>query len=640
MTSALKRSLSTPSGRIRNQQEFLARIREPFKKAAKNVFKTNFVKEQRALVKLEREMLEIIKQNPGALTKAVRARAIKILDEAYEIGEAFDTASRRIWKEVYKDPGARATVDNARANKVISFGKNKPNWARNGNAPRMKTRVKGELPVPLELDHWPPRERNPFKSFDGEALEPITKKANVSFRREFAAKSAFPMGSELRGSGKDIIEEFVQQHSLSRSQRPEGTTPEGTRGRNIKSFARPATHSSKATGGKENAGKGTNSPIDGSPDPKPSSTPDAKRVKTNASGFTRSGKRALAKSLGKAVDVVSVDAVDLVTRPLNLGFISGLIVALTVQIMLYVLEKKLAEVNAVGIGREYRDKVYKAIRDKASGMTLEELTNATVRRIQTDWGDFEGIDKKTLKKYIYADYQYDVWMDLQANDPSDVVVFFLKGFNFAEVYSDVRPVGNVSAVPRSSPLSERAIMKQKRKMFKGDNKVRYRYTHKMLMYDPVVYQRYIDVWNWHIKCRREYRDKLKRMSGKDKVLYDIHGKNAVTLIKEFKFREAVHYLDGQHEWLTYLGEPDARAKRHLFGLKQLAKAGDQVIRKARNLQADRRSLFLMFVGRDIIKDRKKADRKLRKLKREALKKKQQERKRDWRAAPGVGGRMW
>jgi hypothetical protein len=292
----------------------------------------------------------------------------------------------------------------------------------------------------------------------------------------------------------------------------------------------------------------------------------------------------------------------------------------------------------VGIGREYRDQVYKVIRENKSGLTLEELTNGTVRKIQTDWGDFEGIDKKQLKKYLYAEYQYDVWMDLQANDPSDVVIFFLKGLNFAEVYSDVRPIGRVSAIARSSPLSEKSVMKQKRKMFKDDNKVRYRYTHNMLMYDPVIYQRYIDVWNWHIKCRREYRDRLKKLSGNDKVLYEIHGQNAVTLIKEFRFREAMHYLDGKHEWMKHVGMPEGRTKRQLFGLKQLAKAGDQVFRKALNLQADRKALFLMYLGRDVFSDRVRADRNLRKLKLEANKKNRQES--HWRPAPGAGGRMW
>ena len=45
-----------------------------------------------------------------------------------------------------------------------------------------------------------------------------------------------------------------------------------------------------------------------------------------------------------------------------------------------------------------------------------------------------------LDKPMYASYKYDVFMERQASDLSDAIIWFFNSFQFVEVYNDIQPV--------------------------------------------------------------------------------------------------------------------------------------------------------------------------------------------------------
>jgi len=616
VTPAKLRALAAPTSRITNQVEFLRKIKSPLQEGAGRALKTNFLNEQKRLAELEQEMLRLVRGNPRDIAH-VRGQVLRKLDEAYAIGEKFSGASTRLWREVYKDPVAREIIEQALEGKVVSFGGD-PAWARKGLAPRLRD-ASGKR-VALEIDHWPPKERNPFNSFRAENLEPVTRSTNL-YRRNLARESAFGFDNSSGPSSLDEIEDFVQRNSLSRQQRPEGTTPKGQRGRNLKSFATPAPPlDDPATGAKGTEARATHDRLGGTRDPTAGRAPDPSRVASEADGLLRPSKLGrLGRAAAQALEVVTADPLDLALKPLKLSFISNVIIELTIGIMLHLLSRRLAAANAEGLGRAYANQVLKVIRDEGTGVTLEELVNATISRVQTDPGDFEGLDKKKLEtSYVYADYEYDVLMELQANDPSDVLIFVLNNLKFAEVFLETKPVGAVRLVPRSAPLAQARTLEQDRTLFVEQNIVRYRYKHKMLLWDPMVYRHYIDLWNWYVKCKRELDDKLQRLTGEDKKLVQLHGTVALKMIEKFQFLDAVIYLDGEHRYTKGVGEMPERTQRYLFGVKQNAKAGDEVVKNSKKLQPDRRALLKMYVGHDVFKDQRRAisqREKLRKAKR-------------------------
>ncbi|MDO8860304.1 hypothetical protein Q6D67_01220 [Haliea sp. E1-2-M8] len=604
----LIKDLGKPSARIRAQNEFLKDLTGPVKDAARRFYGKTRIRQLPKLKLLEKEMLEIVRAYPDEVPEAHLNRARRIFDRAYDLGQAYE--SKPIWREAYRDPAFRKMLEKAREAGVVRYTEDS---IRVGNAPQIKNRINNKWTA-LQIDHWPPRERNPFNTFNGDSLAPVSADTN-EYRKLFSEGSAFPMESAPGASVVDKIEDFAQRNGLTKSQRSKGMPGGGTGGlpgaRTRAGAANDAATSTKATGSKTTAHT-----LDAPPKTPKANLPTA-RARINSGGFSggRLGLRRTLSALGNGVNMAFPDPLDLVTEPLRLGFVGSLLVGFAVEVMFYLLERRLAKVNAEGVAREYRSKVYEGMRVQQGGQSFRSLVEDTVRTVQTDWTDLEAFGGKQLKStYTYADYQYDILFEMQAESFADGLICVLRGFRFVEVYQDVVPCGEVEVVSYPKSLSENRIMQQDRTQISDKNLVCYRYRHRMLLWDPEVHQRYIRLWNRHYECIEELKKVVALLSGREREAVEKYANRTAELVRQYRFLDAINLLTEEHPDADRFGPLSSRAKELLKPVVTFATTGDELVTGAKKLQSDRKNLLLMFAGTDIFAARRKDARSLLKHK--------------------------
>lgn len=178
------------------------------------------VRAQATITGLETEFREIARRSGTELSAADRARALALLDEAYEVGEGqWGNARSAMWRGVYSSPEGRAIID-----REIAAGRMRlsSDGRARGLAPEFHYRPPGGAGrwITIDIDHMIPRDRVPFYTFQPRNFHLQVDQFNRQWLNRFGAATPFPMG-RYADLGSDALEEFVQRFSLSRRQRPE-----------------------------------------------------------------------------------------------------------------------------------------------------------------------------------------------------------------------------------------------------------------------------------------------------------------------------------------------------------------------------------------------------------------------------------
>lgn len=338
---------------------------------------------------------------------------------------------------------------------------------------------------------------------------------------------------------------------------------------------------------------------------------NAPKPKTNATGFTKkAGSEAVSDISTRSGRLASKGAK--IASKLRIGFGADLVITLATQMMLYILESRLQAVNNEGIRRAYANSVFRGMKEKTTGKTLEQLAAETIYSVQQ--GTFEKTAKHVVHsdgvvndysgKYLYLDYKYDVLMEQQAKDISDAVVMILKGFEFVEVYQDLVPDGFVSVGVYDRPLSENSQMTMKRLKPKNDV-VRYKYRHRLLLWDPVVKLHYWHIWADHVKAANELWNTVYKMNGADQRWAIVYRVAATKLIKKYRFREAKSVLIGEHKMAEHFPDIPTGKARVFDMMIKLLDEGDAYIAMRRKWTVDRKALLVMYLGTDPFSARRK-----------------------------------
>lgn len=221
-----------------------------------------------------------------------------------------------------------------------------------------------------------------------------------------------------------------------------------------------------------------------------------------------------------------------VANKLRPGFIGSIIIEIGIQLILSPFKSKLAQVNLEGLSREYNDVIYHKhlrIHIEASvkqGKGGEIVKHPEARR--------RGIDKSPY----YWSVKYKVRMRLMADDPSDVVVFFIEGMKFVEIYDGIE----FDEKDISHHMYEPKKMLDKRRLGMKGAFVRYEYIQHILVWHPDVYSMY--------EALKLQRDKLLLLieevvsvvwkKKQEDWIVTFHQK-LIELVKGFDFYQARHW---------------------------------------------------------------------------------------------------
>ncbi|MGJ8624076.1 MAG: hypothetical protein ACSHW1_15050 [Yoonia sp.] len=336
-------------------------------------------------------------------------------------------------------------------------------------------------------------------------------------------------------------------------------------------------------------------------------------------GRSKQIKEAMEKA-GNAFDKILFDPLDMALKPLRLGFGASLAIGLAVAAIFYVFEKRLAQENRRSTKRGYRHSIFTVMKEDGTGQTLEQLVTGTIDTVWTNDGSFSQLSEDAHKVFtsnrMYAEYNYNIVMEVVNESLADDIVFLLRGFSYVEVYKRMEPVGDVRTYFTKDLIKESKLFTQKRGRAGTDDLVRYRCTHRMLIWDPTVYQRFIDLWNWHMGVRNALSNAQNKMSPDQKRATEPLIKTITQFAIRFQYYEILTFIDGKHPVKNAeQGKVPDDLQKYFKDVSANAKSGDNVIVSAKKMQFDRRGLLIMFAGQDLFEDRKKAKRAERRAKR-------------------------
>ncbi|MGG6461311.1 hypothetical protein [Solilutibacter silvestris] len=166
----------------------------------------------------ETEFRTIMGRTSTELTSEDRARALVLLNQAYDLGDGqWDNARTTMWRAVYGSTAGGAIVDREIAAgrlRLSSTGRSQ------GLAPEFLYEPPGGASrwITIDIDHMIPRDRVPFYVFQARNFHLQPAPRNRQWLNRFGAATPFPMGRYADASS-DALEEFVQHFRLSRRQR-------------------------------------------------------------------------------------------------------------------------------------------------------------------------------------------------------------------------------------------------------------------------------------------------------------------------------------------------------------------------------------------------------------------------------------
>jgi hypothetical protein len=295
---------------------------------------------------------------------------------------------------------------------------------------------------------------------------------------------------------------------------------------------------------------------------------------------------------------------------LRLGFVASLVVQVATEILLGVLESKLSKVNEEGIQRAYLNNIYRGMRTP-TGESLMQAVESTVAQVQQ--GVFEDAARQagvnTNTTCLYFVYSYDLLMERQASDFRDAVVSIIRGFDFVEVFQTVVPYGQVSVLKTAKPLRT-VITTERRREIRKDI-FRYRYTHRLLVWDPEVRSTFHRIWNTRITLLRVLEESVGKARSEDMLWAAPYAETLRRYINQYRFLESVNIIGGDRADAGALPKiPDGR-KGVFAKLATTLVNGDKVLAAPSSWQEDRRNLLELYLGTDALRSREREKRRLR-----------------------------
>jgi hypothetical protein len=273
----------------------------------------------------------------------------------------------------------------------------------------------------------------------------------------------------------------------------------------------------------------------------------------------------------------------------RIGFGADLLITIATEIMLRVLEAKLARVNNEGIQRQYRSKVYNA--------HLKRIIDETVGQVRS--GIFAEAAGKLRSQWIYLVYQYDILMERQAEDLSDAIISIIRGFDFVEVFHDLVFVGSPDALVASGPL-KRVIDVDKRRQIREDI-FRYRYTHKLVLWDPEAAGLFYTLRDTRAKLLALLAETMKRVVPKTENIpwVTAYSVELANLIDRYQFRTAYRLLLGQYPGFTRLPKIPNQAIRDLLEFMEALRTADLLLDTPSSWAEDRRMILTFYLDVDV-----------------------------------------
>jgi hypothetical protein len=341
----------------------------------------------------------------------------------------------------------------------------------------------------------------------------------------------------------------VQQKNTAVEARNHGQAPESPALRGVSSGQQPA----RASGEAAVKGKGTTN------DGVTRATPDESPARASTEAPSPSRRQMQPAPKAGAV------------RRLRIGPGAKTAIEIAVGLMVDWLESELGRVNEDGIRISYKAFVYdpflKAKVDAMVELARSPALEEALPRAQNTW--------------LYYRYEYDVLFERQASGLSDAIVSAMKGLaqplpflhgpQFAEVFVEVKPVGEPRWVPATNAW-RRPIDPDKRRKEGGDL-FRYRFVHNFLLWDPEV--------ALLSRALRDERSKLLALSPSPDV---------ASLIEGFEFRAASRQLQEV---------PQRRSDPRMRDLSlALVEADARLKSVADRLASDRRDLLGLYLEAD------------------------------------------
>lgn len=308
----------------------------------------------------------------------------------------------------------------------------------------------------------------------------------------------------------------------------------------------------------------------------------------------------------------------------KLGFGANLLIDISVNLMLSMLESRLAEVNQEGIVRAFSDRVYEKILKKWIDITVYQAKNGLLQ------------EKKQLRDTpVYIRYRYTILMERQAETLSDAVIFMarlllLQGSDFVEVYYDLIADPEIEW---QIGIPKKLVVRQRRKKTKDENILAYKYKQHLLVWDPTIFKLYQAI----IEQTEELVIKLKTAFDKawmrkpDNWFFSVQSELG-ELLKKYQFQSSINLLNDTKR------VPENRSGE-FDDLKSALQTADGYLGAVLLMSKQHQALLAMYLNTNPFIGRRKAIK--REAKRRAAERIKKLRNQKWTPPPpGSGGRMW
>lgn len=308
----------------------------------------------------------------------------------------------------------------------------------------------------------------------------------------------------------------------------------------------------------------------------------------------------------------------------TLGFGANLLIDISVDLMLSMLESRLGEVNQEGIERAFSDRVYEKILKKWIDLTVYQAKQGLLQA------------KKELRNTpVYIRYRYTILMERQAETLSDAVIFMarlllLQGSDFVEVYHDLIADPEIEW---QIGTPKKFVVRQRRKKTKDEDIFAYKYKQHLLVWDPTIFKLYQAI----LEQKEELDIKLKAAFDKawlrkpDNWFFSVQSELG-ELLKKYQFQSSLNLLNDTKR------VPDNRSDE-FDDLKSALQIADGYLGVVSLMSKQHQALLAMYLEVNPFIGRRKAlNREARRKSAERIKKLRNQK---WTPPPpGSGGRMW
>lgn len=354
----------------------------------------------------------------------------------------------------------------------------------------------------------------------------------------------------------------------------------------------------------------------------------ARREKAAAS--QKRPKPKIKKSLGKAGNLKTPNI-----RPkgakfldkagkVKLGFGAKLLIDISIDLMLSMLESRLDDYNQEGIEREFSDRVYEKILKKRIDLTVFQAKNGLLQ---------EKVQLRNTPAYIR--YRYTILMERQAETLSDATIFvvrllLMQGADFYEVYLDLIADPNIEW---QIGTPKKLVVRQRRKKTEDEDIFAYKYVQHILVWDPTIFKLYQAILEQTAELIIKSKEAFDKawMRKPDNWFFSVQSELG-ELLKKYQFQSSINLLNDTNR------VPKNRSDE-FDDLKSALRTADGYLGAVSLLSEQHQALLAMYLNKDPFTGRRKALN--REAKRKAAERIKKLKNQKWTPPPpGSGGRMW